>query len=271
MVSAGDDRRLGRELILRSINKVWLVPVLSIGFLFFALAPAADLQLSEIIEKIYESYRRKSTQVESYICTGSTYYQEFLSSGELEKEIFLIRRLYTKGTNQNYDEYLKMTLNGRLLSNNEMDKQIEEWNRRGKKRGATNMPLRPATTDFYDYSLLTDTVMNGYPVYRIGFMARPGIDNVINGTAYVDRDDLDIIRIEASPVKLPGVIRMMKMIYHYTPVEGHMLPDSFRFEMKIKVKFLINFYDRYIKLTDVYSDYRLNADIPDTLFLIDEK
>ena len=114
--------------------------------------------------------------------------------------------------------------------------------------------------------MLTDTVWNGKNVYRIGFKARPGIDNSINGIAYVDQYRSYVVRIEATPTKIPGVIKTMKMVYHYTPLEDYILPDSFCFEMKIKVKFLINFYDRHIRLIDIYSDYQLNVNIPDSLF-----
>src|SRR4030042_2422332 len=236
-----------------------------INILFFISSSGEDLQFDKLIENVYENYRVKNDHVKSFICNGSTIYQEFLSNGDLAKEIFLTRRLYTKGDDQNHDEYLEMSLNGRVLNHSEMEKQIDEWNRRGKKRGVTNMPLRPATKGFYDYSLLTDTVWNQKIVYRVGFKARSGIDNVINGIAYIDQSDHNVVRIEAYPAKIPGVIKMMKMVYHYALVDGHVVPDSFCFEMKITVKFLINFYDRRIKLTDVYSDYRLNVAIPDTL------
>jgi hypothetical protein len=262
-VDAGEGRRLGRKLIKRSSIKV--LPVL-LTVIALNLPFGDDLPLDEIIEKIYQRNGRQSDELLSYICTGTSVYQEYLSNGEQEKIIHLTRRLYSKSENKNYDEYLEMSLNGTVLGPAEMAEQIEEWNRRGKKRGATNMPLRPASDSLYDYYLMTDTVWNNKPMYRIGFNARPGFGNVINGIAYVDRDYDIVVRIEASPPKLPGVIKMMKMIYHYAPVNGFILPDSFCFEMKIKVKFLINFYDRYIKLTDAYSDYQLNIDIPDSLF-----
>ncbi len=247
--------------MINGLSISWLLTILLLSPLV-----GEELQLNQLIDNVHEKFRQQSNYVKSFTCNGSTLYQEFLNNGRLEKEIWLTRRLYTKGTDHNFDEYLEMSLNGKVLDRSEIEEQIDEWNRRGKKRGTTNMPLRPQTEAFYNYSLLTDTVWNEKPVYRIGFKARPGIDDVINGLAYVDQSDFDLIRIEASPAKTSGVIKMMKMVYHYAPVNGYMLPDSFCFEMKIKVKFLINFFERYIKLSDVYTNYKLNVAIPDSLF-----
>ena len=101
-----------------------------------------DISLDRLLDNIYERRDIQNSKISSYVCLGTSVYEEYLSSGELEKTIHMTRRLYTKTGFQDHDEYLEMSLNGKLLIRSEMTEQIDEWNRRGKKRGTTNMPLQ---------------------------------------------------------------------------------------------------------------------------------
>jgi hypothetical protein len=62
------------------------------------------------------------------------------------------------------------------------------------------------------------------------------------------------------------VVKKLDMVMTFAKEQGYWLLNKFEMQAKIKVKFLITFANVNFTLEDNYSDFRLNMEIPDSLF-----
>jgi hypothetical protein len=193
-------------------------------------------------------------------------FREMGEHGDLNKEMVIERIVYEKGDKQTV-QYLSMITNGEVLDEQQMKKEITDWEKQGKRRGTTKMPFDPRYCAEYEYSLDGQVVYEGIDVWVIGFQPREKEDGHITGSAYIHPTDYGVMRIEASPAKLPGVIKEMKMVYTYKKEQGCWLPEAFNFSMRLKVQFVLTFVHNTYTLVDRYSQFVLNSGLPDSLFM----
>jgi len=222
--------------------------------------------LDEILGRMHAWYESQSAAIYDMECLGRSVYRELNKQGEVVEEIIALRRIYTRGRDQDHEQYIAMSKNGQDLNEREMGAEIRRWQKMGKRRGSTKMPFDPAWQDSYTFMLEGADTLENTGVWRIAFRAKEAADDLIDGVAYVRMDDYHILRLKAASSKLPSVIKKMRRVYTYMDVEGYVLPATFQMELHVKVKFIITFADKHIMIEDQYSDYRVNAGIPDSLF-----
>jgi hypothetical protein len=193
-------------------------------------------------------------------------FREMDEHGKLKKEMVIERIVYEKGDKQAM-QYLSMSSNGKALNQKQMANEIADWERQGKKRGTTMMPFDPRYRGEYVYSLDGQIMYEDVNAWIIGFEPKKEEDGYITGSAYIHPTDYGVMRIEASPAKLPGVIKEMSMIYTYKKEQGYWLPEAFEFSMRLKVQFILTFVHNTYTLVDRYSQFVLNSGVPDSLFM----
>ena len=130
----------------------------------------------------------------------------------------------------------------------------------------TKMPLSKETRNDYEFKLIGSNIFNDMSVWIVEFTSKKKEDGYINGQAYILKDKYDIIRAEFVPAKTPSMVKNIKMSLDYSEVQSYWLPAKFEMEMEVDVKFVLNMYFKHIKVEDVYSQYKLNCGLQDSLF-----
>jgi hypothetical protein len=218
-----------------------------------------------VIEQVVQKQEQQHEAINDLQFSGHSIFREMDPHGNLKKEMMIERIVYEKGDKQ-ATRYLLMSKNGVTLDEKQKENEIANWEKQGKKRGTTKMPFDPQYTEVYEYVLERSTMYQGVQVWVVGFEPKQKEEGYISGRAYIDPVACVVMRIEATPVKLPGVIKEMTMVYIYQPEQGYWLPAGFEFSMRLKVQFVLTFVHTTYTLEDRYSDFVLNSDLPDSLF-----
>lgn len=221
--------------------------------------------IKEIIRMAELQQQKILDNINDVTFIGKTNYKEVEKDGEIKKDIIIQRRVYMKKPGKRHDEYLSMTVNGKQLSKEEMEKEIESWKKRSKAQ-ESKMPLTPEGKDAYNFKLIGEKVINSIQVWIVEFIAKQKDDGYVNGKLYISKNDYNIIRTEFSPVKLPSIIKGLDLVLTYSEVQGYWLPVKFEMDMKINVKFVLNMYYKHIKIEDVYFQHKFNSQLEDSLF-----
>ena len=216
--------------------------------------------LEQIIEKTKIRQYAVLDEVGCAICMAETVYRERKRNGELKKEVLTSRRIYTKGDDKRYDEYLSMSINGKKLSRKEMEKEIEDDK---DDENEMKMPLTPEGEGGYDFYLSGSTEFNGEDVWIVGFRAKKEEDGYVNGKAYITKNSYDIIHAEASLAKIPRLVKDLKISVTSMPVGDYWMPEKFEVDLKIKLSFI---YYKRITIEEKYYGYELNCDTDDSIF-----
>jgi len=221
--------------------------------------------LNDIVKKAEIQYQKTMNNVSDATFMGKILYKEMDKHGNIKKDAIINRRIYMKSTGKRYEKYLDMVVNGKKLSQKEMEEEIDNW-KKGSKMSETKMPFAKETKSDYSYNLISDTTLNGLPAWIIGFTAKQKKDGYIDGKAYILKSSYGLARIEFTPSKKSSVIDDMELSLSYSEIQGYWLPVKFEMDMKINVKFVLSMYQKHIKIEDIYSQYKLNTGLQDSLF-----
>ena len=229
---------------------------------------SADYTAS-IVKRVVQVREQQQNAIQDMQFNGHSLFKEMDANGKVKKEMVIERIVYEKGSKQ-ATEYLSMSSNGKALDQKQMEKAITDWEKQGKKRGSTKMPFAPEYWDEYEYSYDGRTAYDGETVEIVGFQPNSEEDGYIEGFAYIHPTEYAVMRIEATPAQLPGVIKDMNMIYTYHQEQGYWLPAAFEFSMRLKVQFVLTFVHNTYTLKDHYSGFVVNSGLPDSLFIEDD-
>jgi len=221
--------------------------------------------MSYIIKKVEAQQSKLITNVQDAVFMAKAMYSEKERDGILKKEVIAQRRIYMKRQGKLHEEYLSMTVNGNKLDGKDKEKAIKDWQKKSKMSG-TKMPFSLEGEGAYDYNLIGSEIRNGIPVWIIGFTAKQKGDGYINGKLYVSKDEYNIIYMDFTPTNIPSVLKDMKLSLTYSDIQGYWLPVKFEMNMKVEVRFLVNMFYRQIRVEDIYSQYKLNNQLSDSIF-----
>ena len=257
---AGMDIKAISILVCLVASFAFIIPVLSIG-----TALDKDPTIQEIISKAEMRQQAIKDSIRDAIYTGKAMYKELDKNGSIKKDVVINRRVYIKQDGKRHEEYISMFVDGKELTKKEIEKERKEWQ---KKNGSneTKMPLSKEAKRDYEYELIGNSIFNGVPVWIIEFTSKKKEDGYINGKGYIHKDKYDIIHAEFTPAKMSSVIRDMSMSLSYCEVQGYWLPSKFEMDMKVNVKFVLSMYYKQIKVEDVYTQYKINCGLQDSLF-----
>lgn len=176
------------------------------------------------------------------------------------------RRVSVRGERRHV-EFLEVTANGRVLEGRDRERKLRELRGKGLVQDWTRMPFLLETRDEYSYELAGTDSAAGRPAWIVGFKPVRRDGRHIVGRAWVLSDSgHDVARLEFRPDRLPFVVPQMKMVLHYAPTAGMMLPVFFELDMRVHVRLILTLADRYIRIEDRFSEYRFNTGLPDSLF-----
>lgn len=188
------------------------------------------------------------------------------NEGKTEKRVDSKRMVYQKNTDKIYMKYVSMSFDNKELSQDELNKEIAKQKKRKDGKMEAKSPFSPLMRSSYTFSLAGETKFANQDAWIVGFKAKEKADKFIDGKAYISKKNYNVLYMDFTPSKLPGVIKSIKMSMEFSPVQGYWLPYKFKMEMYLKVKFILTIADKHMEMEDNYSDYKINTNLPDSLF-----
>lgn len=182
------------------------------------------------------------------------------------RETLCRRRVYRQGAGRQRYDFLSVSVDGRELRGRELQRAVEDLASKGAVDGDTRMPFEPGARDEYRYELLGDTQHQGQPAWVIGFEPRHASDRVVRGHGVVLKQGAEIARIEFTPARVPFVVRDMRLVLEYAPVQGYWVPVQLTMDLDLRLRALVSVLDRHVHVDDVYTRHRFNAGLDDAFF-----
>lgn len=216
----------------------------------------------KVLSTIFSQQDKMSLEIKDATFDGDFFYMEKNNKGQVVKTINSKRRIYTKGSDFQKSEYSEMWVNGKLLSEEEMRKEMK------KSRGdmQTKLPFSKPFRDNYDFSFQGEETWKGKTVWKIGYEPKhKGKDN-IKGSAYVLQSDTNIVQYQFVPTGLPFVLKHFNIVLDYTKIEKYWVPRKFTLDMELDVKVLISFTHKFIYMEEQYTNYKFNNGLTDDFF-----
>jgi hypothetical protein len=242
----------------------------------FAPRAVAEPGLDELLAGIRRAEAKRRAALREMVYTANARVVEWTdpSRTEIKQETISERRVYTREPDLMRNEYLSMAIDGRPLSEAEMRRELAKQ-RRGGGRGQGGggqfvSPFSPEAAADYTFRFLGESDYEGQPAWRVAFSpVEPG-EMRMEGSALVSQSDYQTLFVEMAPSELPSVLKEFAMRIRFAPVQGYWLPAHFRMEMRVKVSVIVTLADRTLTIEDLYSDYRLNPGLDDSVFAVED-
>lgn len=243
---------------------------LAVGSLF-AVPASAEPGLDQILAEIRRGEAEREAALRETVYMAEARVVEWRDSTRraAKRETLSVRRVYTRAPDLFHEEYLSMTIDGRRLSEAEIERELAKQRRGGRSRGGQGRfesPFRAEAADLYEFRLLGETTLEGRPALAIGFAPREPDASRFEGTLLVSAADYQPLHVQMTPSMLPGMLEEFAMSIRFAEIGGYRLPAYLFMEMRIRVNILVTLADRTLSIEDHYSDYRLNPGLPDELF-----
>jgi hypothetical protein len=247
-----------------------IVSVLALTTLFphsgFTANPTLETILSEV--RRADADREEAIRDRVYTAEATVVEWEDASRRTIKSETRSVRRVYVREPNQIHNEYLSMTIDGRMLSQREMRRELAKQRRGGRSQseGEFQSPFSPETADLYEFDLKGEDMYEGQDVWLVGFRPKRPEKNLFTGTAFISQSGYQALYVEMAPSKLPGILKDFAMSIRFAPVGEYWLPSVFSMDMRVRISFLVTMADRTLSIEDRYSDYRLNVGLDADMF-----
>jgi hypothetical protein len=226
--------------------------------------------IETILGKVQQADEARESAIRDMVYTAETRVIEWedASRRAVKSETLSVRRVYVREPDQLRNEYLMMTIDGRQLTQKEMERELAKQQRGGRREGNGEFqsPFSVEAAPLYDLELEEPKLFEGQAVWIVRFTPKEAGENLFTGSAYVSQKDYQPVYVEMAPVALPGVLKEFAMSIRFAPVGGHQLPSVFSMDMRIRISFLITLADRTLSIEDRYSNYRLNVGLDYDIF-----
>lgn len=220
---------------------------------------AETVDVNHIVKMAQSQQSKLLTEVKEAIFMAEAIYVEKDKDDSVKKEVLVQRRIHLNKQGQMDEEYIKIVVNGKELEGKEKEKAIKEW-KRGARESKTKMPFSPEGQGLYDYRLVGSEVINGIPSWLINFTAKQKGEGLVNGKAYISKDGYNIVKMDFTPSNKPSVLKDINLSLDYSDIQGYWVPVTFKLNMEIEVKFVLNMFYRKIEIRDLYSHHKLVLD-----------
>lgn len=132
-------------------HPVFSISVLVLMLLFPHTSRAGNPTLEAILSQIRQADAAREEAIRDMVYTAETTILEWEdpSHKTIKSETQSIRRVYQREPNQLHNEYLSMTIDGRRLSDREMDRELAKQ-RRGNRRQGEEEPQSPFSFEMAD-------------------------------------------------------------------------------------------------------------------------
>jgi hypothetical protein len=231
---------------------------------------AADPTVETVLREMQRAEAAREAAIRDMVYTAETRVIEWedASRRTVKSETLSVRKVYVREPDQMRNEYLSMTIDGRRLSEKQMQRELAKQQRGGRREGNGEFqsPFGAEAAPLYDFRLSGPQLFEGQSVWVVEFSPKQAEENLFNGSAYVTRGDYKPVYVEMAPAELPRVLEEFSMNIRFADVGGYRLPSEFSMDMRVRVSFLVTLTDRTLSIEDRYSDYRLNVGLADAVF-----
>jgi hypothetical protein len=247
-----------------------LVVILALMLLYPQPGRAGNPTLQTIIAGLQRTDAAREASIQDMVYTAETRVLEWddASRTTVKSETLSLRRIYVGEPDQIHNEYLSMTVDGRKLSDKEMERELAKQRRRGRSSDAEEYqsPFKPEAAEQYQFDLKGEGIYEGQTVWLVDFNPKEARENLFSGTAYISQNGYQPVYVEMAPAVLPGALKELSMSIRFAPVEEYWLPSEFSMDIRVQISFLVTLVERTFSIEDRYSDYRLNTGLEDEFF-----
>jgi hypothetical protein len=243
------------------MNRLFIITFIFLNLFVSNPILASDISLPEIIAKVEDRQSTIKKEIKDAVFMAEAVYKESDKHGKVKKKLIIKKRVHMTDNGIGDEEYLSIRANGRELSGDELQHEINEWKKKVGRQHDTKMPMTTEAEGAYDYYLIGNNDWNGMGVWIVGFRSKKQIDGYINGYAYISMDSYDILNVVFSPAKVPWVIKDMTMLLINSKVQGYWMPMEFKLDMEIRLGLLVELFYREIEIEEKYSDYKFNKNL----------
>lgn len=230
-------------------------------FLFFNVL-FAQTNFDNILNGVFRNQDKMDKEIRDVIFDGNFSYQESNNKGQVLKTIASRRRIYSKGYDKQKSEYSEMIINGEVLTEEQMKKELKK--NRGEMQ--TKLPFAKDFRDKYEFTYLGEETWHNKPVWKIGYQPKHKAKDNIKGFAYILQNDTNVVQYQFIPTGLPFVLKNFNIILDYFKIEKYWVPEKFSLEMELDVKVVFSLAHKFIRMQEQYSNYKFNTNIPDSFF-----
>jgi hypothetical protein len=233
--------------------------VLLLAIFFKALIANDELNL--ILDGIFQKQEKMNREISDVTFDVYYTYLETKDNNKIEKSIKAWRRVFMQEFENQQHKFLAMIENNRRLNPAEMEKNIREWRKYEKMIKNTKLPFNPKFSAYYNYYLSDSINYDTGKVWKIGFKPKRQKAGLVQGFAYILKQDTNVIQLNFVPVKLPAILRNFKIQIDYSKQNSLWLPNKFSLEMEVIIKIIATLYKRNIYIQEEYYNYQFNQGI----------
>ena len=131
----------------------------------------------------------------------------------------------------------------------------------------------PNALDYYDFLLVETTQIDGVPVYVIDVLPARRLQPLFTGRAYVHGGDYALLEVDLKPndvVSFPPPVKEFNLSYRqqYRDFSGNIwLPVDMRIDGTVRIEMVgLRFPVINFSQTSRLSEYKVNVDLPDSLY-----
>ncbi len=136
----------------------------------------------------------------------------------------------------------------------------------------------PNALDFYEFTLLETLQVDGKPVYKIDVIPARRLHPLFEGTVFVLGEEYALLEVDLKPnrvVNFPPPVQDFNLSYQQqfsNYGRDFWLPVDMRIDGMIRVAMVgLRFPPMHFRQTSRLSDYKVNVELPDSLFQKDEQ
>ncbi len=211
---------------------------------------------------VFRQQDKMDSEIQDATFDGSFSYVEMNKNRDTIKTMYSKRHIYTKGYNKQKSEYWEIIKDGKKLSGEEMKKEMKQS--RGDMN--TKLPFASPYRNNYSFSYLGEEYYNNMAVWKIGYKPNKKGKDMLQGFAYILKNDSNVVQYQFTPVGLPFVLKNFNIVLDYSKTDKYWVPTKFYLQMEIDVKVIFSLAHKFIVMQEYYTNYKFNNGLSDEMF-----
>jgi hypothetical protein len=264
-----------------------VIGILVVGMSTVLPKPASCLAVSgleEILDRVHLAEEDSEKAITDYVCQSTFIVRKPQKDGSAKTVLIQDKTVYFRPPDQRREIFRSVTKEGQILSPEKLDEyqkkadeearqrvqeeESPESDRSENKKGALSFsgiaPWSPEERQHYNFTLLPPDTIRGIPAYVVQVRPREEKEGLVNGIAWFHGDLFQVLKLDFQPAKNPRFVKKAHVILDFAEVSpGQWLPK----EMKMDVTGGFLFIKKSFQIHQTWRDYRIDAGIPDSLFL----
>jgi outer membrane lipoprotein-sorting protein len=224
----------------------------------------------DIITRVWEKAQVQQSKVNDYIRIMHSTVQEKDSTGKLESITQIEKKSYFKKPDKEAQEFVKASKDGKPVSQKDLQpgmlassfrKPSEELGEQIRKE--LESILSPSFRDKLDFKLLREEKLEGNNTWLIEATSKSKELKVKKAFIWISQEKMRTVKFQAESIENPSTfVKKIKVsTYLSEVVPGIFLPKANKIEISLsKVS------SKQLETTNEFSQYQINAGLPDSLF-----